>query len=177
MDGAVGDARGAAAQEAAPDSACSGIASDAAAARPPWNGFRFFTELSVRFSETDAQGVAHNAAYLVWFEVGRVEYLARFRGGYQDLQREGLEALTIEAHARYLAPVRFADVLRVHLRCVDVRGARFRFEYAIERAADGIVVSDGWTNHACVDARSLRPTRLPAWLVREIARTEVVPAA
>src|SRR5581483_10148054 len=31
-------------------------------------GFRFSTELAVRFAETDAQGVAHNAAYLVWFE-------------------------------------------------------------------------------------------------------------
>jgi acyl-CoA thioester hydrolase len=108
----------------------------------------------------------------VWFEVGRVDYLARFRGGYPELQREGLEALTIEAHARYLAPVRFADVLAVHLRCVDVRGARFRFEYAIERLADGVVVADGWTNHACVDAATLRPTRLPDWLVDAIARTE-----
>jgi acyl-CoA thioesterase FadM len=60
----------------------------------------------------------------------------------------------------------------VHLRCVDLRGARFRFEYAIERAADGVVVADGWTNHACVDARTLRPTRLPAWLAEAIARTE-----
>jgi acyl-CoA thioester hydrolase len=73
---------------------------------------------------------------------------------------------------RYLAPARFADVLRVHLRCVGVRGARFRFEYAIERAADAVVVADGWTNHACVDAATLRPTRLPAWLVEAIARTE-----
>ena len=73
---------------------------------------------------------------------------------------------------RYLAPVRFAERLSVHLRCVDVRGARFRFEYAIERTADGIVVADGWTNHACVDAGTFRPTRLPDWLVEAIARTE-----
>ena len=68
--------------------------------------------------------------------------------------------------------MRFADLVAVHLRCVDVRGARFRFEYALERRADGLVVADGWTNHACVDARTLRPTRLPAWLADEIARTE-----
>jgi acyl-CoA thioester hydrolase len=72
--------------------------------------------------------------------------------------------------------VRFADVLRVHVRCVDLRGARFRFEYALERVADSVVVADGWTNHACVDAATLRPTRLPAWLAEEIARTEGSPA-
>ena len=43
--------------------------------------FHFETEVRVRFGETDAQGIAHNAVYLVWFEVARIDYLARFRGG------------------------------------------------------------------------------------------------
>ena len=85
--------------------------------------FRFSTELKVRFSETDAQGVAHHAAYLDWLEVARVEYLARFR-----------------------------------------------FDYAIERAGEPI--ADGWTSHACVDARTLRPTRMPEWLKAELERAE-----
>src|SRR6266508_3341207 len=60
-------------------------------------GFRFWTEIAVRFAETDAQGVAHNAAYLVWFEVARIEYLARFRGGYKGIQADGYEALSTES--------------------------------------------------------------------------------
>lgn len=135
-------------------------------------GFRFSTDLTVRFAETDAQGIAHNAEYLVWYEVGRVAYLARFRGGYPTIQAEGLEALTIEAHVRYLAPARFADELRVHLRCVDVRGARFRFEYVLVGLRDGTLVADGWTDHAVVDAATLRPTRLPRWLADAIASAE-----
>ncbi len=134
------------------------------------DGFNFSTELSVRFAETDAQGVAHNAAYLVWYEVARIDYLARFGGGYKGIQADGLEALTIEAHVRYLAPVRFDDRLRIHARVVDLRGARFGFEYAIEH--DGELVADGWTKHAVVDRATFRPTRVPAWLAEEIARTE-----
>ena len=60
---------------------------DAAARRPgrpagqnAARGLHFATEVRVRFAETDAQGIAHNAAYLVWFEVARIDYLARFRG-------------------------------------------------------------------------------------------------
>jgi acyl-CoA thioester hydrolase len=136
------------------------------------DGFRFSTDVGVRFAETDAQGIAHNATYLVWFEVGRVAYLARFRGGYKGIQEEGYEALTIESHVRYLAPVRFADELRIHLRCIDVRGARFRFEYTVERLTDATLVADGWTAHAVVDAETFRPTRMPAWLAEEIARAE-----
>jgi acyl-CoA thioester hydrolase len=39
--------------------------------------FNFSTEVEVRFAETDAQGVAHNSVYLVWFEIARVDYLGR----------------------------------------------------------------------------------------------------
>jgi acyl-CoA thioester hydrolase len=134
------------------------------------DGFRFSTEVVVRFAETDAQGVAHNAAYLVWLEVARIAYLARFRGGYKSLQAEGYEALTTETHVRYLKPVAFDDRITIHARCVDVRGARFRYEYVLER--DGEVVADGWTKHAVVDRATLRPARLPAWLADAIAGAE-----
>ena len=45
----------------------------------------FAHDVVVRFAETDAQGIAHHAAYLVWFETTRIEYLRRFRGGYLSL--------------------------------------------------------------------------------------------
>ena len=134
--------------------------------------FRFSTGLKVRFAETDAQRVAHNAVYLVWFEIARIDYLARFRGGYPGLRAEGIEALTIESHVRYLAPARFDDRLTVHARCGELRGARFRFDYAIDRDGDGESIADGWTRHACVDGRSYRPIRVPAWLAEAIAKAE-----
>lgn len=129
----------------------------------------------MRFAETDAQGIANNAEYLVWFEVARVAYLARFRGGYSSLRDDGVEALTLEAHARYLSPAYFDDHLTIHTRCVDLRGARFRFEYVVER--DGQRVAEGSTAHACVDAGSLRPTRVPEWLTQEIRQAEEAEAA
>ena len=132
--------------------------------------FRFETDVRVRFAETDAQSIAHNSVYLVWFELARIDYLARFRDGYPGLRAEGIEALTIESHVRYLAPARFDDRLRIRVRCGDLRGARFRFDYAVTR--DGDAIADGWTLHACVDAATHRPTRVPPWLAEEIAATE-----
>jgi acyl-CoA thioester hydrolase len=134
------------------------------------DGFGFTTGVSVRFSETDAQGVAHHAVYLVWFEIARIDYLARFDGGYPALVEAGVDATTVEAQVRYRTPARFADELEIGARCLDVRGARFRFEYAVER--DGVVLADGWTSHACLDARTLRPTRVPAFLAQAIAAAE-----
>lgn len=131
----------------------------------------FSTDVIVRFAETDAQGVAHNSAYLVWFEIARVAYLAKHAGGYQALRDQGIESFVLEAHVRYRLPAVFDDRLRIHARVSDVRGARFRFEYRIVRD-DAERVADGWTEHACVDAQTLRPTRIPPALVEAIAKAE-----
>jgi acyl-CoA thioester hydrolase len=133
-------------------------------------GFGFASEVTVRFAETDAQGVAHHSVYLVWFEQSRVEYLARFDGGYPALQAEGIEALTLETYVRHLLPARFPDRLRIGCRCRDLRGARFRYEYAVERGDQ--LLADGWTTHACVNAQTFQPTRLPTWLRDSIVNAE-----
>jgi acyl-CoA thioesterase FadM len=51
-----------------------------------------------------------------------------------------------------------------------VRGARFRYEYAIER--NGELIADGWTAHATVDSATMRPTRVPPWLIEAITSAE-----
>lgn len=134
------------------------------------HGFTVATPIRVRFAETDAQGIAHNSSYFVWFEVARVDYLEQIAGGYTKLREEGIEALVLECHVRYLKPAAFDDRLVVHSRCRDVKGARFRYEYAVER--DGVTIADGWTDHACVSASSFRPTRVPSWLSTSISSAE-----
>ena len=140
------------------------------------HGFSFATEVKVRFAETDAQGIAHNSSHLVWFEVARVEYLQRHAGGYQRLRGLGIEALVLESHVRYLQPARFDELLVLHARCVDVKGARFRYEYLIERE-DGTKLAEGWTGHAVVDSRTFRPVRMPDWFVEAVAIAEAAAAS
>ena len=78
--------------------------------------------------------------------------------------------MTLEAHARYVSAARFDDRLSIKARCSDVRGARFRFDFAVER--DGELIAEGWTTHACVSAGDHVPTRVPAWLAEAIAEAE-----
>ena len=128
------------------------------------------TEIRARFAETDAQGSVHNSVYLVWFELARVEYLERFAGGYPTLRDRGVEAIVTESHVRYREPARFDDRLVVRTSCRDVRGARFRFVYEVDRGETRI--ADGETAHACVESQTFRPTRVPSWLAEAIARAE-----
>jgi acyl-CoA thioester hydrolase len=133
-------------------------------------GFSFATDVRIRFAETDAQGIAHHASFVVWLEVARVAYLAKHAGGYQAIRDRGIEALTTEVSVRYHRAAYFDETLRVWARCVDLRGARFTYEYRIER--DGELVADGYTRHATVEQESYRPTRVPAWLAEAIASAE-----
>ena len=124
---------------------------------PDMNGYSFSTDIRVRFAETDAQGIVHNANYAVWFEVARVGYLERYAGGYQRLRDVGVEALVLETHVRYLRPAVFDDRLLVHARCLDLSGARFRYEYAVERVGRGDRrrldgPRDGRRRHSAADA-------------------------
>jgi len=114
--------------------------------------------------------VAHNANYLIWFEVARVAYLAEYAGGYSAIREQGIESFVLESHVRYRQPARFDDRLRVQARVGELRGARFRFDYEITR--EGEVIADGWTSHACVDAETFKPTRIPQALADAVARAE-----
>ncbi len=134
------------------------------------DGYHSSYEVRVRFAETDAQGIAHHAAYVVWLEVARVAYLADHAGGYQSIQAQGLEALTTGVHVEYRQAAVFDDVLTVHVRCADVRGARFRYEYVIERAGEAVAIAS--TMHATVDGATRRPTRVPPWFVAAVAAAE-----
>ena len=133
-------------------------------------GYPFLHTVRVRFAETDAQGIAHHASFVVWLEEARVAYLAAFAGGYQAIRRRGIEALTTAVHVEYDRAAAFDDVLTIHVRCAEIRGARFRYEYLVER--DGVQVARGWTTHATVDAATHRPTRVPEWFVADVLRAE-----
>ena len=138
------------------------------------DGFSFSTEVQVRFAETDAQGIAHHASFVVYLEVARVAYLEAHAGGYQAIRDRGIEALTTEVSLKYHRAAYFDERLTVWTRCTGLRGARFRYEYRIER--DGELVVEGHTSHATVDRETYRPVRVPDWLAEAVARAEA-PAA
>ena len=124
--------------------------------------------MRVRFADTDAMGVAYYGTYLSFFETGRVEAMRQVGFLYSRLVDEGLHSPVVEACVRYLAPARFDDLLLVWAYVSEVRPASFRFDYAVRRAADQMQVATGHTRHACVDARTLRPVRLPPWVTQAL---------
>src|SRR3954469_22836372 len=93
----------------------------------------FTAQLRVRFGETDAMGVANNAAYLQYFEIGRVEFLRAHGRSYAEGHGGGIHMVVIEASLRYLRPLLFDDEFSVECRLEELSRASFRFGYRLLR--------------------------------------------
>jgi acyl-CoA thioester hydrolase len=117
-------------------------------AEKPWGNE---TRLRVRYAETDQMGVVYHANYLVWFEVGRVEFIRQLGLDYKSMEREeGCGIAVIDVSARYRLPARYDDELIVQTRLIAARGAVIRFGYRIVRAADDVLLCEGETVHVVV---------------------------
>jgi acyl-CoA thioester hydrolase len=117
----------------------------------------------VRFAETDLMGIAHHATYLLWFEVGRVEYMRRRGVDYVAWNARGLHLPVVEAHVSYNKTVRFDELLTIETRLGELKRASLRFDYRLLRTsvAGDELVADGYTRLAAVgDDHRIR--RLPA---------------
>ncbi|MGA8939985.1 MAG: thioesterase family protein [Acidobacteriaceae bacterium] len=115
----------------------------------------------VRYAETDQMGVVYHANYLVWFEVGRVEFIRQLGMDYKDMEQEdGALIAVAEATARYKAPARYDDELIVRTSLAGVRGPIVRFRYAVVRAADELVLCEGETVHFVV-GRDMKRREMP----------------
>jgi acyl-CoA thioester hydrolase len=120
----------------------------------------------VRYAETDKMGVVYYAHYLVWFEIGRTEWLRDTGWTYRSMEDDGLGLPVIEAHCEYKASARYDDDLEIRTRGRLVSPLRIAFDYDVVRRTDLQVIATGYTVHVTLD-RSGRPVRLPE-RVREL---------
>lgn len=114
----------------------------------------------VRYAETDQMGVVYYANYLVWFEVGRTDWLRETGWSYREMEVDGLALPVIQAHCEYRQSAKYDDEIDVRTRASKASAVRIQFDYEVVRRADGVVIATGHTVHATID-RQGRPVRLP----------------
>ena len=116
-------------------------------------------EVRVRYADTDQMGVAYYANYLVWFEVGRNEYMRAVGYPYLKLEQEEIRMPVTDVSCRYLWPARYDDLIEVMTSIAEVGHVRVRFCYRVVRKSDGKLLATGETRHAAL-GREGRPQRI-----------------
>jgi acyl-CoA thioester hydrolase len=116
--------------------------------------------LRVRYAETDQMGVVYHANYLVWMEVGRVEYCRASGFRYRDLEAEGILLAVVEAHCRYLSPALYDEEVIVRTAIEEATQRLVRFSYRISSGEDGRLMAEGSTKHVFC-GRDRKACKLP----------------
>ena len=113
------------------------------------------SRVRVRYAETDQMGVVYYANYLVWFEVGRTEWL---RDGRLELPRDGADGVSlpvIEAHCEYRQPARYDDEIEIRTEATRADAGADPVRLRSAASADETLLGD--RPHRPRRARARRP--------------------
>jgi len=122
------------------------------------------TCLRARYAETDAMGIVYHTNYIVWFEVGRGEFMRQRGGNYREFEEQGLYLPVTELDARFVAPARYDDLVVVRTSVAEVRSRTITMYYEVRMQETGQLLVTGHTKHLCTD-REGRVRRFPPDLV------------
>jgi acyl-CoA thioester hydrolase len=119
------------------------------------------TKLRVRYAETDQMGIVYHANYLIWMEVGRVEYCRAAGIVYRDMERtEGILLAVVEASCRYSSPALYDEEVTVRTSIAEANPRMLRFQYEMLEAGTGRLLATGETKHVFCN-REREPLKLP----------------
>ena len=119
------------------------------------------TRIRVRYAETDQMGVVYYANYLIWMEVGRVDFCRSCGFNYRDLERDdGLFLAVAEAACRYRYPARYDDEVVIKTWMESANRRLVTFAYEMRAAAGGRVLATGSTRHIFLN-RQMAVASLP----------------
>ena len=104
-------------------------------------------------------GFSYYANHLVWFEVGRTEYMRERGCTYRDLEKDGFLLPVTEAYCRYHASGTYDDLIYVCTSVTKFSRVQLRFEYRVLRD-DGTLLATGHTVH-CFLSPEGKPIRAP----------------
>jgi acyl-CoA thioester hydrolase len=107
-------------------------------------------------------GVIHHGAYAAYLEEARVSLLRHAGYPYQQVRTDGIEFAVLELLVQYRRPLRFDDVVDIHVT-VGIP-TRVTFQVAYLLTVDGQARATAVTVHGAIDP-SGRAARIPAWVV------------
>ena len=115
----------------------------------------------VYYEDTDAGGVVYYVNYLKFMERARTERLRHLGFSQSELAEQNLLFVVHSSEARYHAPARLDDALRVTAQVLELNRASLRFVQQVWRAKDEVLLCEGQFLVAAVRADTFKPRAIP----------------
>ena len=116
------------------------------------------TTIQIRFNDCDMGGHVHNAAYLHYFETGRIHFFQQSLGKEWNWKKEGLilRKNTVEYHL----PTYLEDQITIHVGCNHIGDKSFTLFYEV-RNQDKILKTSGESLVVCFDYMEQKTISIP----------------
>ena len=123
---------------------------------------KYTTQIRVRNYEVDWQGIVHNANYLLYCEVGRIEYLKHI-GTTIDMKsiQGSSKVVLVRNEIDYKTPAYFDELLNVYTRIAFIKNTSFAMEGILEKTGSGLIVAENVAFHVWLDPGTDRPKLVP----------------
>jgi acyl-CoA thioester hydrolase len=122
---------------------------------------QFVHRVVTRFAETDAMGVIHHGAFVVYLEEARAAFIEAAGHPYRGVRDEGVNFTVVELALFYRRPVHFGETVDVGMTVGALTRATFQVGYLLD--VGGETRATAATVHAAVDPGG-RALRLPQWM-------------
>ncbi|MEE2786807.1 MAG: thioesterase family protein [Myxococcota bacterium] len=125
------------------------------------NAYGFTTEIRVRLCETDAVGIVFFGSFPVYFDVGRMDYLANL--GLHTLDgtvRDLIPGAVVHQSAQFYRPARYNDVLIVHVRIAELGRSSYTFHFLVTNKKTRARISSGKLTMVWLD-NDFKPMAVP----------------
>ena len=124
------------------------------------------TTFRVRYCETDQMGIVNNGVYPAWFEVGRSELFRKLSLSYSEFEKMGFFMPLVEMYIKFHYPAHYDEFITVNAMIKENPVSSVIVNYEIHNEG-GKLIATGETKQAFIDAKTMRPIRIPEFLKKD----------
>ncbi len=105
------------------------------------------TSIATRYPDVDKMGIAHHAVYPLWYEIARMEIMAKIGFPYQDMDSLGINPAMVNLNIQYLAPAYYPDSLLIKTKVKSYAPKKLELEYELFRSGETAPLSTATSFH------------------------------
>lgn len=121
----------------------------------------------IRFSDSDAQGIVHNAAYLVYWDDAFTDYMEAIGCPWNLMTAAGDDVVLARTEIDYRSSAAIGDTARTRVNVTRIGNSSITFRCQTVDAATGRTLVEGSQIQVIVDHRTFQPKPVPDY-IREL---------
>ena len=131
-----------------------------------------FYDRKIRFSDSDAQGIVYNAAYLVYWDDAFTDYMEAVGCPWKRMTAAGDDVVLARTEIDYRRSAVIGDTVRTLVKVVRIGSSSLTFHYRTTDVATGQTLVEGSQIQVIVDHETFQPKPVPGYIREMISAHE-----